>query len=175
MTKKIFTIIIAFFTILFTSSIIFAEDNNSVRSEWNDSIDKTKNTMHNIGNGVESAISGVMNAERNMGNDMINNGNDKNNDNNYNNPMSSASTNMGNKNTNNTVATTTMDGNNGSGSRYSAVRTSTTTHTNNLFGLSNTAWTWIVMIIATAVIVSLIYYYGSQYENKTIVHNKDNE
>lgn len=153
MTKKLFAIIIAFLTILFTSSIIFAEDNNSAGGEWDDSIDKTKNTMHNIGNGVESAISGVMDSGRNMGNNIMNMG--------------------GNNGNNTTTATTTRTDN---GSRYSAVRTSTNGTTSNLFGLSNMAWTWIIMIIATAVIVSLIYYYGSQFENKTTtMNNKDNE
>ena len=45
-----------------------------------------------------------------------------------------------------------------------------------LFGLSSLAWTWIIMAITGAVIVSLIYYYGSQYENTTKLSNlSDND
>ena len=45
MTKKVFILVISFLMIIFTSSIIFAEENMS--TEWDDSIDKTKNTMQN--------------------------------------------------------------------------------------------------------------------------------
>ena len=158
MTKKVFILVISFLMIIFTSSIIFAEENMS--AEWDDSIDKTKNTMQNVGNGIESAVDGVVNMGRNVVNDVTNSSNMMNDNN------------ASGANGNNGAATgrTTNDSN------YTAMRTSTATNTDSsLFGLSNTAWTWIIMIITAAVIVSLIYYYGAQFENKTSMNNRDND
>ena len=167
MTKKVFALIITFLMIIFTSSIIFAEEN--MTAEWDDSVDKTKNTMHNIGNGIESAVDGVVDMGRNVVNGVTNN-NMMNNDNN------TGSNNNGNNNSNNNNNSTAA-GITTNNSNYTAMRTSTAANTTNtgLFGLSNTAWTWIIMIITAAVIVSLIYYYGSQFENKTSMNNRNND
>ena len=155
MTKKFFILFISVIMIIFTSSIVLAEENMS--TEWDDSIDKTKNTMHNVGNGIESAVDGVVDMGRNVVNSVTTN--NMINDNN----VSGANGNNG--------ATTGITTDN---SNYTAMRTSTTTNTDtSLFGLSNTAWTWIIMIITAAVIVSLIYYYGAQFENKTSMNNRN--
>lgn len=157
MTKKGFILVISFLMIIFTSSIIFAEENMS--TEWDDSIDKTKNTMQNVGNGIESTVDGVVNMGRNVVNDVTNN-----------NMMNDDNTSGANGNNGSATGRTTNDSN------YTAMRTSTTSNTDSsLFGFSNTAWTWIIMIITAAVIVSLIYYYGAQFENKTSMNNRDND
>ena len=157
MTKKGFILVISFLMIIFTSSIIFAEENMS--TEWDDSIDKTKNTMQNVGNGIESAVDGVVNMGRNVVNDVTNN-----------NMMNDNNASGANGNNGSATGRTTNDSN------YTAMRTSTTSNTDSsLFGFSNTAWTWIIMIITAAVIVSLIYYYGAQFENKTSMNNRDDD
>lgn len=157
MTKKGFILVISFLMIIFTSSIIFAEENMS--TEWDDSIDKTKNTMQNVGNGIESTVDGVVNMGRNVVNDVTNN-----------NMMNDDNTSGANGNNGSATGRTTNDSN------YTAMRTSTTSNTDSsLFGFSNTAWTWIIMIITAAVIVSLIYYYGAQFENKTSMNNRDDD
>lgn len=162
MTKKVFILVISFLMIIFTSSIIFAEENMS--TEWDDSIDKTKNTMQNVGNGIESAVDGAVDMGRNVVNGVTNNNMMKNDNN-------TGTNNNGNKNNNSTATGRTTNDSN-----YTAMRTSTATNTDSsLFGLSNTAWTWIIMIITAAVIVSLIYYYGAQFENKTSMNNRDDD
>ena len=160
MTKKVFILFISFLMIIFTSSLVLAEENMS--AEWNDSVDKTKNTMQNIGNGIESAVDGVVDMGRNVVNGVTNS--NMMNDNN----ASGANGNNGAA----TGRTTDTTGN----SNYTAMRTSTTANTDtSLLGLSNTAWTWIIMIITAAVIVSLIYYYGAQFENKTSMNNRNDD
>ena len=111
--------------------------------------------MRNIGNGIQSAISGVENAGENLvngvtDNNNMNNDNMRNNDNKTDNKHIRYNKGTGSDNNggNNGAATTTRTNNN---SNYSAMRTATNTGTtDNLFGLSNLAWTWIVMIIAAA-------------------------
>lgn len=157
MTKKVFILFISFLMIIFTSSIVLAEEN--ISAEWNDSMDKTKNTMQNIGNGIESTVDGVVDMGRNVVNSVTNS--NMMNDNN-----------ASGANGNNGAAT----GRTTDSSNYTATRTSTTTNTDtSLFGLSNTAWTWIIMIITAAVIVSLIYYYGAQFENRTSMNNRNDD
>ena len=51
--------------------------------------------------------------------------------------------------------------NNGS---YTATRTATATN-GTLLGMNSTAWTWLILGIATIAIVALVWYYGKQYDN----------
>ena len=71
-------------------------------------------------------------------------------------------------NAGNTVGTVTGTLDNGR-SDYTATRTATTN--DNLFGMSNTAWTWLILGIVGIVIVALVWYYGAQYEHR----NYDND
>jgi len=176
MTKKVFAIVVTFLMIIFTSSMIFAANTN-MGNEWDNSMDKTQNTMHNIGNGVESAVDGVMNMGRNVVNGLTNDNMNENPA--YTNDTAGITTIPNQNNDTNTGVTgfTTDNGNNDDNTGYTATRTATNlaTTNNSLFGLSDTAWTWIIMIITAAVIVSLVYYYGAQHENTTRVNNKDFE
>ena len=56
-------------------------------------------------------------------------------------------------------------------SNYNATRTSNN-YNNNLFGLSTNAWLWIIMGIVGAIIIGLVWYYGSQYENQSYNHTR---
>ena len=68
----------------------------------------------------------------------------------------------------NTLATTDgifgMDDDN-----YTATRTSTAN--NNLLGMSDTTWTWMILGIVGAIIIALVWYYSSQYEHRN--YNND--
>lgn len=175
MTRKTLALILTFLLIIFASSIIFAEEN--ISDELKSSANQTGNTMQSIGNGVEKAADGVMNVGRdifgglnddNMNNEM--NGNNNDSSNSANNSMTAAQTTTDNTNGGSTTGTTDGTAN------YTATRTSSTLTNsgNSLFNLNSTAWTWIIMAITAAVIVSVIYYYGTQFENTTRVHDRNN-
>lgn len=53
------------------------------------------------------------------------------------------------------------------GMDYTATRTATS---NNVMGLSSTAWTWLILGIVGIVIVALVWYYGAQYEHRNYNH-----
>ncbi len=55
-------------------------------------------------------------------------------------------------------------------SNYNTTRTSTSN--NNLLGLSTNAWLWIIMGTVGAIIIALVWYYGSQYEDQGYNHNR---
>lgn len=57
-------------------------------------------------------------------------------------------------------------------SDYSATRTGTTETTGNITGLTPYAMTWIIMAITAAIIVGLIWYYGTQ-NNETRIKDND--
>ena len=67
-----------------------------------------------------------------------------------------------NRNTNR--ATTGM--NNGNNGRYTSTRTSTDIATDNtVLGMSSTAWTWLILGIATIAIIAVVWYYSMQFTN----------
>ncbi len=123
--------------------------------------------MRNIGNGIQSAISGVENAGENLvngvtDNNNMNNDNMRNNDNKTDNNISGITTGTGSDNNggNNGAATTTRTNNN---SNYSAMRTATNTGTtDNLFGLSNFSLDLDCYDYSCCCNSFCIYYYGSQ-------------
>lgn len=126
-----------------------------------DGMNNLKNTVMNAGNTVGNAVVGAKNAVVNgakgvtngtatLGKDTVN-----------------TAQNLGND-TKNTVGSTTGVLTNRN-TNYTATRTATTN--NNLFGLSSTAWTWLILGIVGLVIVGLVWYYGAQYEHKN--YNND--
>jgi len=64
--------------------------------------------------------------------------------------------------TENVMNTTTQDTTN---TDYTATRTATNDDT-GLFGMSTTSSTWLILGIVGAVILGLVWYYGSQYESR---------
>ena len=130
---------------LCTYSIAATEGTNKVKNA-------VMNTGNMIGNTAASAANGVMNMTEDMVNGAATLGND----------AVNGVENMG-QGAENAVGYTANTLENGD-SNYDATRTATTT--NNLFGLSNNAWTWIIFGIIGAMIVSLVWYYGAQYEHK---------
>lgn len=154
MTKKTLLSIFVLLTLLVLSSCVFAA--NNVGDELRDSWNRTEQTLNNVGGAVSNTVS-----------DITNNNNNNNNNTNSNNSGNDAGTDN-NRSTNGTAGVTTMmntDGNDG----YTATRTATT-NTGN--GISNLAMTWIILAITAAIIVALIWYYGTQ-NNETRIKDND--
>lgn len=128
----------------------------------NNGMNKAKNAVMNVGNSVGDAVvgaknavvdgaKGITNGAATLGKDAIN-----------------TTQNLGND-AKNTVGTVT--GNLGNDrDDYTATRTATTSNS-NLFGMSTTAWTWLILGIVGIVIVALVWYYGAQYEHRN--YNND--
>lgn len=122
----------------------------------NDGMNNAKNAVMNAGSTVGDAVvgaknaivdgaKGITNGAATLGKDAVN-----------------TTQSLGND-AKKTVGTTAGALNNGN-TNYTATRTATTN--NNLFGLSSTAWTWLILGIVGIVIVGLVWYYGAQYEHR---------
>jgi len=101
------------------------------------------NAVMNAGNTLVNGTKNLANGAATLGNDMMNGVDDM---------ADNASTTMG---------TGTTD--------YTATRTAT--NNTGLFGMSDTMSTWLILGIAGAVIVGLVWYYGAQYEHRN--YNND--
>lgn len=143
MTKKIFFTFLLISLLFFSISYSFATTNVG-----NDLMSAGKNVGNAVKGTADAAIDGardLTNGASNMMNDMTNANGDKESD------------------ATNTLATTDGIFDN-AGRDYTAMRTSTTD--NNLLGMSEMAWTWLILGIVGAVIVALVWYYGAQYEHR---------
>ena len=153
MKNKIFIITLLSLLLIAICSYSFATNNM---------MNSTRNAVGNAGNSVGNAVTGtanaVVNGAKNLGNGVANMAND----------MTNADGDTEND------ATNTLDTNNGdmlgtTNGDYTATRTATAD--TNMFGLSDTAWTWLILGIVGAVIVSLVWYYGAQYNHRN--YNND--
>ena len=111
--------------------------------------DNLNNAVKNVTDGSRNATNNAENAMNNTANTV---GNSVNNTLNNNNTATT-----GNNNSNRTNSTNTA---------YSANRLSTT-GTNNgdnakFLGMTSTAWTWLILAVATVAIVALVWYYSNQ-------------
>lgn len=150
MRKKIF------FTLLLTSLFIITLCSYSLANT------NAGNKLMNAGKSVENAIGDTVGAVVDGAKDL------KNSASNMMNNMTNANGNHEYNDATNTLATTDgiFDMNN---SNYTATRTATAN--NNPFGMSGTAWTWMVIGVVGAIIVALVWYYGAQYEHRN--YNND--
>lgn len=121
----------------------------------NNMMESAGNAVEDAGNMIENAAvttkDTVVNGTENLANDVGNMGN---------NAMNSME-NMADD----TATTLDMDNNDD----YTAQRTAA--GDTGLFGMSNTLSTWLILGIVGAVIVALVWYYGSQYEHRN--YNND--
>ena len=149
MNKKIFfTLILAVFFLISICSYSLANTNAG-------------NKLMNAGKSVGNAIGDTAGAIKDGARDLTNGANNMmNNMTNANGDRESDAT--------NTIGTTDGMFNTGNGD-YTATRT--TTGTNNLLGMSDNTWTWLIVGIVGAVIVGLVWYYGSQFEHRN--YNND--
>lgn len=149
MNKKIFfTLLLTFLFVITICSYSFANTNAG---------NKLMNAGKSVGNAVGDTAGAIVDGARdltrgagNMMSDVTNANGDTEND------------------ATNTMATT--DGILDMGNdNYTATRTAT--GNNNLLGMSDTTWTWMILGIVGAIIVALVWYYGAQYEHRN--YNND--
>jgi hypothetical protein len=147
MKNKIFTAILLI-SLLLLSSICFASDTQlaALGNELHDSADKTKDSMQNVGKGLENLTNGVGGAMHNVGQGIQNTAST------IGNGVQNAFTGMDNRNGLGTLTATDNGG-------YTATRLSTDAGANLM---SNTAFIWLIMGIVGVIIVALTWYYVSQ-------------
>ena len=116
-----------------------------------------KNTGNSIGGAISGAAGAVMDGARDLTNGASNIMGD----------MSNAEGDV------ESDATNTMDNNNGmfGGTNDNYIATRTSTGNNNLMGMSDTTWTWLILGAVGLAIVGLVWYYGAQYEHRS--YNND--
>ena len=148
MIKKSLLSFYLFITLILVSSCVLASNNlgGELQNSWN----QTKNTFNNMGNTVSGTIGNMTSGVTNTFNQMMNT---------TTNAIDETSGMTTNENTDFMNQNTNTD--------YNAIRTAT--NNNNNTGLSNLAMTWIILGITTVIIVSLIWYYGTQNNNETRV------
>lgn len=149
MKKVTLVFIITIAIVLAFSVSSFAANNNMASNTMN----SVRNVMDGAGNVMEDAVGSMSNGIRNgvsaVGN-TVNGAMTSDTDNNF-----------ANDNTN-----------------YNATRTATTRAmttggaTGGFLGMSETAFSWLVLGIVGAITIALVWFYGKQYENR---YNHDNE
>lgn len=152
MNKKIFIALLLISFLIIGTSYSFAAN-----GAMNNVKDTVMSTGNSIGNVVGGATNAVADSARSLTDGAATAGND----------VAGTTRNVGNDITgNNNDAVGMLDtGDND----YNATRT--VTGTMNLFGMSTSAWTWVILAIAGLAIVGLVWYYGAQYEHKS--YNND--
>ena len=145
MNKKIFVSLVVAVFAIFSFSICFANDGNTV---LNTATNDIRNFVGGVENTVENAAFDISNTSKDVtggtenkmskGEDKMNNG-----------IFSSA----------------------GATNNYSARRTSTE---NTVMGMSSNAWTWIILGVAAIAIIAVVWYYSMQFTNNNH-HNDDSE
>lgn len=121
---------------IFSFSVCFA--NNGLQ----DAADGVRNVVGGAENAVEDAARGVSNASKDATSKMEQGANN----------VGNAVMNHDNENHNTKTGVTNNN--------YTATRTAATDNT--FMGMNATAWTWLIMGIATIAIVALIWYYSMQ-------------
>lgn len=142
MFKKLFvSTCILLASIAFGISISLANDGADMLK---DAANGARNIVGGTENAIENAAGGISNTSKNITNDMENAANSTTN---------SFGNSMG----------TTKDTNDNTNNRgYVASRTSTDGNAATFMGMTATAWTWLIMGIATIAIVALVWYYANQ-------------
>jgi len=153
MNKKIFITILMFSIIL----LAFCSYSFAVNDAMNNARNAVMSTGNAIGNAVVGAKNAVVDGAKDLGNG-----------------TASVANNITNANgdTEND-ATNTLDTNDGmldmGNDDYTATRTAT--NNDNLLGISDNTWTWLILGIVGLAIVGLVWYYGAQYEHRN--YNND--
>ena len=138
-----------FFTLLLISLVVLSTCYSFAANGVGNAIKDAGNTTGNLISGATGAIvdgtKKLTNSASNMMNDMTNANGDREND------------------ATNTLATNDgiFDNNDGD---YTATRTAT--DNGNMLGMSGNTWTWLIVGIAGIAIISLVWYYGAQYEHR---------
>ena len=153
MLKKLVVLTFTLCFLLVFSTSVFATNNNSIIGNV---VNDAKNTISDGANNIRNVVEDGSNALKNTTEDMANDVRDGANN------VENSIANGVNTVTNDAINTSEDAG-------YTATRTATSN--NNLLGMSDTTWTWLILGIVGAVIVALVWYYGAQYEHRN--YNND--
>ena len=145
MNKKIFVSLVVAVFAIFSFSICFANDGNTV---LNTATNDIRNFVGGVENTVENAALDISNTSKDVTGDTEN-------------KMSKSKDKM-----NNGIFSSA-----GATNNYSARRTSTE---NTVMGMSSNAWTWIILGVAAIAIIAVVWYYSMQFTNNNH-HNDDSE
>ena len=149
MKQKTLLSIIVFVSIILVCTFSYAaEAMNSVKDSLGTMGNAAGNIIGTTAGSIKNGVNSLANGAKNVAEDIT-----RTDSNNFNNYENDSMLNMQESN-------------------YSAIRTATSANTNNLLGLSSNAWLWIIMGVVGAIIVALVWYYGSQFENQSYDHNK---
>ena len=155
MQKKLFAIFAIMITIVFSFSVCFASDmltdaTNAVRDTVTNAGNAIEDTMQNAGNTVQGAM--------NTSGDTMQDSMDR-----TENTMENAEHKI--EETGNTlekdIKNTTSGVTNSNNDGYTAARTATNGNA-TFMGMSSTAWTWLILGIATIAIIAVVWYYSTQ-------------
>ena len=139
------------FTLLLISLLVLSTCYSFAATGVGNAIKDAGNTAGNLVSGATGAIvdgtKNLTNSAGNMMNDMTNANGDREND-----ATNTLATNDG-------IVDTNTNGDN-----YTATRTAT--DNDNMLGMSGNTWTWLIVGIAGIAIISLVWYYGAQYEHR---------
>lgn len=145
MNKKIFVSLVVAVFAIFSFSICFANDGNTV-------VNTATNDIRNFVGGVENTVENAALDISNTSKDVTGGTENK---------MSKSEDKM-----NNGIFSSA-----GATNNYSARRTSTE---NTVMGMSSNAWTWIILGVAAIAIIAVVWYYSMQFTNNNH-HNDDSE
>ena len=117
---------------------------SNLKSDIKSSGNKAGTALKNAENHIENGVKSTANGIKDAGSSMM-----------------SGATNLGDN------MKSKMD--TASNSGYTAERTAA--NSNNVLGMSTTAWIWMIFAVVTIAIVALVWYYGSQYEHRNYDNN----
>lgn len=148
MNKKLIISLLVILCTIFCFTVCFANNENGLQK----AADDVRNVVGGAENTIENAAMDISNVSKdvtgNLENDMNGKTNSNNNNNNDNNQKAGTRTNNSNYNT-------------------------TRVSTNNVMGMSQNGWTWLIVGIAAIAIIAVIWYYSMQL-NTTSKHYHDN-
>ena len=143
----LFSLIVAMLLIFST----FSFANNNIMDGLNSAGSTVKNMVDDAGNTIRSGVEDIGNGIKNGANDVENG-------------IATGTLDIDTSMRDTTSGATSDDS-------YTATRTSATD--DNVMGMSVTSWTWLIFGIVGILIVALVWYYGSQYENNNNYTNRD--
>lgn len=155
MQKKLLITFAIIVSIIFSFSICFATDavtdvSNAVKDTMNNAGNAVKGTMENAGNAIKDSTEKTENTMENAENSVENAGN------------------TAKKDVGNAVSQTTTRNDD----TYTTTRTSTNGST-TFMGMNATAWTWLILGIATIAIIAVVWYYSMQITSENNDSRKD--
>lgn len=153
MSKKLlftFSLLVAFLSIFAVTSCFATTGESTAMNMDNGAANGVQNMVNGTENAMENAAKGVTDTSKNI------TGNMENTMNNVTNNMMNNANNM----LNNDGTTSSMYN-----SSRTATRTVTGINDSTFLGMNSTMWTWLILAIAVATIVGLVWYYSTQVNN----------